>query len=110
MKEICKEIKNLDVKIQKRNIFLKELLNYVSQDSIPIVLVNWYLIRGKKGFSGHFIAITGYDKENIYSHNSSIADAMPYFPIKRKTFLKAGESKGTDKDTVVIYRKNYSLI
>jgi len=105
LKELSEEVKKIGVEIQEKNMPLKELLSYVSENSIPIVLVNWYVIAGKDGFSGHFLSVTGYDRENVYVHNPGIASAMPYLPIKRDVFLRAWESKGTDKDTVVISRK-----
>lgn len=105
LKELSEEIKKIGVDVQERNMTVEELLSYVSENSIPIVLVNWYVIAGKEGFSGHFFAVTGYDGENVYVHNSGIANAMPYLPIKRNVFFQAWESKGTDKDTVVIFRK-----
>jgi len=105
LKELSDELKKIGVEIQERNMSLEELLNYVSKDSIPIVLINWYVISGKEGYSGHFLPITGYDKENVYVHNPGIANAMAYLPIKRNLFVKAWESKGTDKDTIIIHRK-----
>lgn len=105
LKEIFDEIRKVGVEIQERNMLLDELLSYVSSNSIPIVLVNWNAIVGKEGFSGHFFPITGYDEENVYVHNPGIVSAMPYLPIKRSLFLHAWESKGTDKDTIIIFRK-----
>ena len=105
LRELSEEIKKIGVDVQEKNMTLEELLSYVSKNSIPIVLVNWYIIAGKDGFSGHFVPVTGYDEENVYIHNPGIASAMPYLPMKRDVFLRAWESKGTDKDAVVIYRK-----
>lgn len=106
LKELSEEIKKIGVEVQERDMLLEELLGYISKDSVPIVLVNWYAISGKDGFNGHFLPVTGYDKENVYVHNPGIAQAMAHLPIKREVFLKAWKSKGTDKDCVVVYRKN----
>jgi len=105
LKELIEELKGLGVKIQEKDMSLNELLIFVSKDSIPIVLINWYVLTGKEGFNGHFLPITGYDEENIYVHNPGLASAMPYLAIKKDLFTKAWESKGTDKDTIIIYRK-----
>lgn len=105
LKELSDEVKKIGVEVQERNMSLKELLSYVSKNSIPIVLINWYVVAGKEGFSGHFLPVTGYDEENVYVHNPGLASAMPYLPIKRSIFLRAWESKGTDKDTIVVCRK-----
>ena len=105
LKKLKKDAKKLGIKIQKKNIPIEELLTYVSKNSIPIVLINWYVISGKRGFNGHFLPITGYDNKKIYVHNPGLASAQSYLPIKRELFLKAWESKGTNKDTIIIYRK-----
>lgn len=105
LKELSEEIRKIGVEIQERDMSVEELLSYVSENSVPIALVNWYILAGKEGFSGHFLLITGYDEENVYVHNPGLASAMPYLPIKRDVFLRAWESKGTDKDTIVISRK-----
>lgn len=104
LKEIYVEIKKFGVDVQERNMPLEELLSYVSENSIPIVLVNWFVIAGKEGFNGHFLPITGYDKINVYVHNPGLANARAYLPIKKEIFLKAWESPGTDKDSIIIYR------
>jgi len=105
LRQLIDEIRKKGIEIQERDMLLEELLSYVSKDSIPIVLINWCVISGKEGFNGHFLPITGYDKINVYVHNPGITSAQAYLPIKRDIFVKAWESKGTDKDTIVIYRK-----
>lgn len=105
LNELREELKEKDIEVQK-DMSLSELLSYVSKDSIVIIALNWNIVTGKDGFCGHFVPITGYDDENIYVHNPGIASAMPYLAIKRDLFLKSWESKGTDKDTVIIYRKS----
>ncbi len=105
LKEIQDELKNLGAKMEERNIALSELLNYVSENSVPIVLLDWHVISGKEGYQGHYVPVTGYDDENVYVHNPGIANAMAFMPIKREVFLKAWEAKGTDKDTIIIYKK-----
>lgn len=105
LKELLEEVRKIGVEVQERDMPLKELLDYVSENSIPIVLINWKIVAGKKGFSGHFLPITGYDEENVYVHNPGLASPMAHFPIKRELFVKAWESKGTDKDVIIIYKK-----
>lgn len=105
LKELCDEIKTIGVDIQEKDLSLNELLGYLSTNSIPIVLVNWLVAAGKEGYSGHFLPLSGYDDEYVYVHNPGIANAQAYLPLKKDLFLRAWESKGTDKDTVVISRK-----
>lgn len=105
LKELDNETKKLGVFVEEKNMSLDELLDFVSDSSIPIVLINWYILAKKEGFSGHFVPITGYDDEFVYIHNPGLASPQAYMPVKRDIFLKAWESKGTDKDTVIVYRK-----
>jgi len=105
LKELIKEIRTQGVEIREENMSLNELLHYVTEDSLPIVLVNWYVIAGKEGFSGHFLPVTGYDETHVYVHNPGLANAKAHLPLTRELFVKAWESKGTDKDTIIIFRK-----
>ncbi|MFP4645638.1 MAG: peptidase C39 family protein [Candidatus Woesearchaeota archaeon] len=105
LQQLTFEIKKAGVEIRQLDLSLAELLGSVSEDSIPIVLVNWNVIRGKKGFSGHFLPITGYDEQQVYVHNPGLDMAASHLPIDKVLFLKAWETKGTDKDVVIIYRK-----
>ncbi len=105
LKELAEEMEVLGVSIEERNLPLEELLKFLSKDSVPIVLINWKVIEGKEGFNGHFLPITGYDNKNVYVHNPGIKMAQPYLEIEKSLFIKAWEDKGTDKDTIIIYRK-----
>jgi len=102
LKELTDEIKTLGVDIQEKNISLDELLSHVTDNSVPIVLINWFVLAAKEGYSGHFVPLVGYDAENVYVHNPGLASAEAFMSIKRELFLKAWESEGTDKDVVVV--------
>ncbi len=99
------ESKILGVENIEKNMSIEELQELLSEDSIPIVLVNWFSLAGREGYHGHFLVLSGYDDEYIYVHNPGIANAQNFLPLKKENFLKAWESKGTDKDVVVIGRK-----
>lgn len=102
--EMLEEAKTLGIDIEEKNLSLEELLSFLSQDSIPIVLVDWNVLKGKPGYIGHFLVLAGYDSNNVYVHNPGIDRAAAFMPIQRDTFVKMWESKGTDKDAIVIYR------
>ena len=106
LQQLTFEIKDAGVYVKQEDLTLQNLLSYVGEGSIPIVLVNWNLIRDKKGFSGHFLPITGYDEDNGFVHNPGVDKAAAHMPISRERFLRAWEAKGTDKDVVIIYRTN----
>ncbi len=94
--------KAADVNLQEKTLSLKELLDLITEDSIPIVLVDWNKIKKKEGYLGHFVPITGYDEENVYIHNTGLKDYQESMPIPKETFDKARKAKGTDEDIVII--------
>ena len=106
LRDLLLEAKDLDIAMEQKDLGLEDLLSYVSHDSLPIVLVNWFVLGGVSGFNGHFLLVTGFDEEFVYVHNPGLASAQAHLPIRRDLFLKAWESKGTDKDTVVICKKS----
>lgn len=105
--QYVKEAENLGVVLKEKSISLDELLSHLSEDSIPIILLDWSVIIGKKerGYTGHGVPLVGYDKENVYIHNQGANDTRPFFSIPKKVFDEARKSKGTDEDIIVIYRK-----
>jgi hypothetical protein len=103
--ELIEESKVLRVEIIERDMSIEELENLLSNDSIPIVLVNWFCLAEQEGYHGHFLVLSGFDEEYIYVHNPGIASAQAFLPIKKESFVKAWEYKGTDKDVVLVGRK-----
>ncbi len=106
-KRLAKNARELGVNIHERSLSLEELLGFVTKDSIPIVLLNWNVVKGKneKDYQGHFVPIVGYDKQNVYVHNHGLKNTQKFMPIQRETFDEARKSEGTDEDIVIIYRK-----
>lgn len=105
LNKLKKEIKKLKIIVEEKDLSLNDLLSFVSKDSIPIVLVSWNVLKNKEGFQGHYLILTGYNKKNIYVHNPGIEKAAAYMPIEKELFKKMWEHKGTDKDTIIIYKK-----
>lgn len=90
--------------ILKGDLSFDVLLEKVTAGSVPIVLINWFVLAGKDGFSGHFVPVTGYDEEFVYIHNPGLASPMAHMPVRRELFKRAWESKGTDKDCIIAFR------
>ncbi|MFH1289783.1 MAG: peptidase C39 family protein [Nanoarchaeota archaeon] len=98
--------KDLGVEMQEKSISQEKLLSFVTESSLPIVLLDFNVIRNKEGYHGHFAPIVGYDEENIYIHNHGMKDTQEFMPVKRDLFDKARKAKGTDEDVVVVYKKS----
>jgi len=95
------------VNIQERTLSLEELLSFVTKDSVPIVLIDWNIIKNKKekGYRGHFVPIVGFDEQNVYVHNHGLNDTQEFMPVARSIFDEARKAKGTDEDVMAVYRK-----
>lgn len=106
LNKLVEEAKKAGVNLQEKTLPLEELLKYVTETSIPIVLIDWNIVKGRKenGYQGHFVPIVGFDSQNIYAHNSGLVNTKDFMPIKRNIFDKARKSDGTDEDVAVIYR------
>jgi len=104
---LIKKAKEEGVNIQEKSLSLEELLEMVKEKSVPIILLDWNIVLGKKeeGYQGHFVPIVGHDNENVYVHNHGFKNTKAFFPIDKSLFDKARRAKGTDEDIVVIYAK-----
>lgn len=105
-KRLIEEAKGLGVDVQERSIPFGELISFVSKDSIPIVILDWNVIKDKRGrYLGHFVPVVGYDEKNIYVHNQGFENPTAFLPIEKSVFEEARKAKGTDEDIVIVYRK-----
>jgi len=105
--KLCEEAKKKRIELQERSISLEELLSFITEDSIPIVLLNWSVVVGKKekGYVGHFVPVVGYDDNNIFVHNQDTNNPQAFVAIPKNIFEEARKAKGTDEDIAIIYRK-----
>lgn len=94
------------VNIQEKSMNLNELLSNVTENSIPVILIDWNMARGKaeKGYQGHIVPIVGYDQQNVYIHQHGLGNPQKFMPIEKKLFDDARKAQGTDEDIVVIHR------
>ncbi len=99
------ESHQLGVQMEERGLTLEELLSKISENCVPIILLDWNKIREKEGYQGHFVPVVGYDDENVYVHDHGEINPKEFVAIKRKVFDEARKSKGTDEDIVYIHRK-----
>jgi len=98
------EAKKLGVNLNERTISLEEISRRITENSVPLILLDWNIVKNKKGYQGHFVPIVGYDNENIYVHNPGPNDEGESFPIPKEIFEKARKADGTDEDVAIIYK------
>jgi len=105
-KKLVEQAKTVGVDVHEKSISLDELISFVSQDSVPIVLLDWSMItKSGKGYSGHFVPIVGFEDDDIYVHNQGFSNPIAFLKIRKDIFENARKSEGTDEDTVIVYRK-----
>lgn len=102
---IRKRGKELGVKMEETTLDLNEILSKISENCVPIVLLDWGKIVGKDSYHGHFVPIVGYDEESVFVHNQGTTNPQEFFSIKKELFDEARKAVGTDEDIAFIYRK-----
>jgi len=107
-KKLVEDARNIGVNMEERGVSLEELLKKIGRNNIPIILLDWNVVKGtrEKGYQGHFVPIVGYDKDNIYVHNHGLDNPKPFLPIKREIFEEARRAEGTDEDIIIIHRRH----
>ncbi len=107
--KLIKEAKYAGVKLYEKTLSLEKILKFVTKDSIPIILLDWNIVKdkGDKSYQGHFVPIVGYDENNIYVHNHGLDNPRKFLIINKRIFDKARKAKGTDEDLLVIYKPNF---
>jgi hypothetical protein len=103
--EWVKKGEKLGISFHKQSLELDDLLQLVSTNSVPIILLDWNIIKDKEGYQGHFVPVVGHDSEYIYIHNHGLSETKEYMQVKKGLFDKARKSSGTDEDIVIIHRK-----
>ncbi len=87
----------------KANPF-KELEKMFKKGYIIIAVIDWNVLTGikNKPYQGHFVIITGIDKENIYINDPDFGKNLKY---SKKLFIKAYTGPELADDICVIYGK-----
>ncbi|MFH1332026.1 MAG: peptidase C39 family protein [archaeon] len=106
-KKLLEKAKKLGINVDERVLSCEELISFISEDSIPIVLLDWNVVTGNKdkGYLGHFVPVVGCDDKNFYVHNQGFNNPSPFYPIEKRVFDEARKARGTDEDIVIVYRK-----
>ena len=105
-KKWVEDAKTSGVNIQERTLSLEELLGFVKKDSVPIILLDWNIVkeRKEKGYQGHFVPVVGFDEQNVYIHNHGLNETKEFMPVPKNIFDEARKAEGTDEDIVIVYK------
>ena len=99
--QLLASLKKEKAEPEKKALSLDKLTSFVSEDTLPIVLLNWNVIKGEEGFFGHFAPVVGYDDEHIIIHQPS-TPAESFMKIKKDLFEEAWNALGTERECIVI--------
>ncbi|MFA7707357.1 MAG: C39 family peptidase [Candidatus Pacearchaeota archaeon] len=107
LKLLADEAKKLKVTMVEKSISLGKLLSFINKKTIPVVLLDWNIIRNqeKEGFMGHYVPLVGFDADSVYVNNSGGIKPTRFKKISKSTFDKARKARGTDEDILIISRK-----
>ncbi|MBD3354415.1 hypothetical protein GF361_00340 [Candidatus Woesearchaeota archaeon] len=90
---------------EKKKLKFKEIEDLIEKGAVPMMLIDYSKLSGKKGYNGHFVVVTGFDSSNTYYHESGPKDPEANKKINKKKFIDAWNSKGTDNDVVIVFSK-----
>jgi hypothetical protein len=115
-KEVAEDIwKMTNFKIQKpffvkalkekrfihKKLSFEDLEAFFKKGYLVSPTININALENKKGYAGHAVLITDIDKKFITFHDPGLLP-MPDSKIKKKYFIKAWKSAGTDNTVVVV--------
>ncbi|MBI4181582.1 MAG: peptidase C39 family protein [Candidatus Aenigmarchaeota archaeon] len=98
---LAEEARSAGVRMEERSLSLRELLGFLGE-SIPIVLVDWNVVRRRAGYQGHFLPVVGFSPGEVLVHQHGLDEPQAFLPVPRTTFWKAWTAEGTDQEAVVV--------
>ncbi len=102
-RETKKEAKERGVNFIEKDFSLEEVEKEIEKKRTVITLVNWNVFAKKESYQGHFIILTGFDKEHIYFHNPGHNFPEENAKERKERMEKARSYPGTNKETIIAY-------
>lgn len=103
--ELYREADEAGVEVEQYSFSMEELLDKVSENSVPVVLIDWNTLKDRdEGYQGHFVPIVGYSDSEIFFHDPSDENGN-YLKAERERFDRARKAEGTDQDVAIIHGK-----
>ena len=92
--------------VEKRKLTPREIEAHIKKGHIAVLPVNWNIIKKRKGlYQGHMLVLTGFDKNNIYCHNSGPHNPEKNMKINKKLFLKGWNAPEISSDIIIVFGK-----
>ncbi|EKE06802.1 MAG: hypothetical protein ACD_18C00275G0001 [uncultured bacterium] len=91
---------------ENKILSIADIQEHLKNGNVPMVLLDHNKIIDKNDYyQGHFVVITGFDKDNIYFHETDQDNTEPNKKVRKEIFEKAFNANGTDNDCVIVYGK-----
>mmetsp|Transcript_150693 Transcript_150693/g.420043 ORF Transcript_150693/g.420043 Transcript_150693/m.420043 type:complete len:244 (-) Transcript_150693:155-886(-) len=106
---LLEEARDAGVAMEERELCLDEILDGITPDMLPVVLVDMNVLRGFEGkeYCGHFMVVVGFSqgRDFVLVHQQIAKEAMPYQRIPAPLFDQARLARYTDSDVLFIKRR-----
>jgi len=99
--EMIDSAEKAGVDIFEDSLTFDEVKEFLTESSIPIVLIDWNQIKKLEGYQGHFVPLTGYNDSEAIIHNPA-EEKGSFTSIDKELFNQARKADGTDEDILVI--------
>lgn len=84
----------------------KDLKNLLGEGFLPICLINYMGLIGKRGYAGHMVVVTGYDRKGFYIHDPGLPPSENRF-VNYKVFERAWASPDEKTKNIMAFRYNH---
>ena len=107
--DIKSEIENAD-RMLKENIFelrelsLEDVENWFKDGYAAIFLVNCSIMNKEPGYEGHYVALTGFDGENVFINDPDRWKGSPNRKVEKSLFVKSWRFPKKE-NTVILIKK-----
>jgi ABC-type bacteriocin/lantibiotic exporter with double-glycine peptidase domain len=101
LEKLLKSSRKIGVEIYEGEVKAEMLKHNLNKGLSPILLIDWNKLKGRKGYQGHFVVLTGYNLNRFYIHNLGPEDAQAFLEVKKKVLLREWKEKGTNSNLIV---------
>ncbi|MBC5793283.1 MAG: peptidase C39 family protein [Nanohaloarchaea archaeon] len=99
--ELYREAEDAGTELKFESISLEEIKKRLREGELPIVLVDWNILKDREGYQGHFLPFVGFESGKVLVHNPDAEDGS-YMEIEEEMFEEARKADGTDQDIALI--------
>ncbi|MBI2084394.1 MAG: hypothetical protein HYT70_02180 [Candidatus Aenigmarchaeota archaeon] len=77
--------------------------SYIRSGCVPIMLINYNKIIGKRLPDCRFVVVTGFDENDVYFHETGPEHPEPNRKLLKETFINAWNDEHTSNDVIIVF-------